>query len=481
MGGRNKVAADPLCDLVVNASGKPAGTDGLADGSVGFAGLPAGRYVVGLSTPPVATGGTAHEPPAYEPLADQVVDVTAGEVTAVTMIQYRSATLIITKVDPSGAPLAGACFSVSGPGFTIAGCDGPTIARAGPGDGRADGLLVLNLVSQSGKSVSPGTYDLRELRAPDGYATNPDQRISVVKDRATRLTITNRPGPADTGGVVIQTVDPAGATLTGHCYGVWTEAPGGGRNKVAADPLCDLVVNASGKPAGTDGLADGSVGFAGLPAGRYVVGLSTPPVATGGTAHEPPAYEPLADQVVDVTAGEVTAVTMIQYRSATLIITKVDPSGAPLAGACFSVSGPGFTIAGCDGPTIARAGPGDGRADGLLVLNLVSQSGKSVSPGTYDLRELRAPDGYATNPDQRISVVKDRATRLTITNRPGPADTGGVVIIGLALEIEFDDHDRQAHRHADLQRRHDGHWPGATRGRRSLRQLEGQRGPREHD
>ena len=431
-GVRSKVVAASRCDGRPNPDGSANGeSDGLADGSLGFSGVPAGRYVLGLTRAPVLT-----RPPAYEPIADQVVSVTTGQVSQLTITQYRAGTIVIRKVDPAGAPLAGACFSLTG-GSSDAkafGCDGPGVGTAGPGDGLPDGILVLTPVNTDGTGVSPGSYTLAETRPPDGYAAAPDQTVTTEADRATRLTVTNRPGPAGTGGLAIRTVDPAGIALTDYCYGLFSDGGGGIRDKVVAASRCDGRPNPDGSANGeSDGLADGSLGFSGVPAGRYVLGLTRAPVLT-----RPPAYEPIADQVVSVTTGQVSQLTITQYRAGTIVIRKVDPAGAPLAGACFSLTG-GSSDAkafGCDGPGVGTAGPGDGLPDGILVLTPVNTDGTGVSPGSYTLAETRPPDGYAAAPDQTVTTEADRATRLKVTNRPGPAGTGGVAIIGLVLEID---------------------------------------------
>ena len=195
-----------------------------------------------------------------------------------------------------------------------------------------------------------------------------------------------------------------------------THYPRGGRSTTPCTPT------APHGPA--DGRVDGSLGWAGLAPGDYLVVETLPPTDAGGGS-----YGAAPDAPVTITAGEVSRLTVHHDRLNALTILKVDAAGAPLPGACFAIEREesGRTrptgSAWCDDEASASSGgpPGDGRADGILVL---PSNDLTLTTGTYTLIESKAPDGYAALELATVELAPDRATVLTITNDTGPVVAG---------------------------------------------------------
>ncbi len=227
---------------------------------------------------------------------------------------------------------------------------------------------------------------------------------------------------AGTGSLVVRTVDPAGTPVTNRCFELRTDAGGGARGAPVADGRrCDAPRDPTGLIGPEDGRVDGSLSFTGLAPGRYV--LVEVPVNDR--------YEPIADQPVVVTAGAISSLTLTHFATGALTLYKVDAAGAPLAGACFGVVGTTFAL--CDGAGGPGMPSGDGKADGILLLPRLDPT-RAI--GTFTLRELWAPAGYAPVPDQTFTTSTTTATKLTVANALASGSGGGAG--GLAIELEID-------------------------------------------
>ena len=408
------------CDAAIDGARIPAPADGIADGTLGFGGLARGRYV--LAQTQVASDATG----AYLPIPDRVATVRADGLTHVEITNAQARMVIIRTETDAGVLLPGSCFVLDGGRIgRSSGCDGAGGIGADfpiAGDGAPDGVIML-------RGVEKGNIPLQQVRAPAGYGPAPDRAFTISGTAETQIVVTNTLG-ANTGSLVVTMVDPAARPITNACLEIWTDAGGGTRGSRLGKATCDAdhVTDPRGvDPGPFDGLPDGVLSFPGLARGSYVIVTVRPPSDPNGT------YERLADRTVDVRAGAITPITLIHRLPDSLVIHKVDPAGAPLPGACFEIDGGRLaTASGCDGPGSPAIAPGDGLADGILVL-------RGLSKGTFTLHELHAPPGYTPAPDQAIALPGGKQVEVTVTNTLGPATGGGGglgQVVSLELEVE---------------------------------------------
>ena len=416
------VTHSPTCDAAPPAAQdvEKVPHDGAADGTLGVADVAPGDYLVVERRPPTDAVGS------YAPLADLPVTTRAGRLTRLDLERLRARGLALTVVDDSGARLLGACFQLGEDDRiqpAIRACDG---GGAG-GDGRADGIVVLTLA----EGDKPGPRPLRETVAPAGYAPVAERQVTVAAE-GIALTVTHRLA-AGTGGLVATVTDATGQPLGSACVELWTVAAGGARGtRVTGAATCD----AAGPPGrgvekiAHDGLADGSLGLAEVVPGDYVLVGVRPPADAAGP------YPALADTPVSIRHGRLTSVTLVATRPATVLVRKVDEAGRPLPGACFRLGTGREGQVRCDGPGGPSLGPGDGRADGLLLLGDAAVH----KPGPQPLEETVAPPGYSLAAATTATLLADGGAEVTVTDEPGAGQAGGPPTTGLVptLELEID-------------------------------------------
>ncbi|HEY8238197.1 MAG TPA: hypothetical protein VIF63_02075, partial [Candidatus Limnocylindrales bacterium] len=187
---------------------------------------------------------------------------------------------------------------------------------------------------------------------------------------------------ADTpGGLAVAAVDPAGTSLVGTCFELYTDAGGGTLGKLVVDgKRCDKARRADGKAGPEDGLLDGVTAWSNLAPGAFVLHEVLGPALAGTAA----TYEVGPDTAVSISAGAVTSLRLVHRPQPGLTLHKVDATGRALPGACFSLSAlDRAAVAACDGPRPQGSVPaGDGLADGLLVFTALAPTGK---PTRYTL------------------------------------------------------------------------------------------------
>jgi hypothetical protein len=267
--------------------------------------------------------------------------------------------------------LDGACFKVFRTGFTTTVCDG------GTGDMEPDQgvVAVENLV--------PNTYSVQETTAPADYVLDTTVYSVVVPpgtSGAVALTINN---VIKTGSLRIHKIDGDQLPLGGACFAI--DGPG------FTGTLCD---NQSGDANNSYGeLRKNS-----LRPGEYTVQESSAPA---GYDIDPTVYT-LFVFPDDAVLAEVTIVNQPSLGS--LVIHKVDDDNAALAGACFTVTGPGFSGNLCDdGENDVNTDPGELRMDNL-------------EPGLYTIVENQAPSGYALSPSvYSVTVTAGGSAMAEIT------------------------------------------------------------------
>ena len=196
------------------------------------------------------------------------------------------------------------------------------------------------------------------------------------------------PPPPRTGDLLVFKVDEGDQALSGACFALLDG------ETIVAGPRCDA----------DDGSEDGTIAFEGVGVGDYALRETRRPAA---------GYAPIADLPVTIALNETTEVAVEnRLRPGRLTVRKTDVNGNPLADACFDLEPDGL------GPLCTDAA-------GLLTF-------EAVAPGTYDVTETTAPEGYlAADPLSGVVVNPGATTTLDVVNAlaPPPPDTGSIQVV----------------------------------------------------
>ncbi len=290
------------------------------------------------------------------------VTVSDGDTAVLRLTNTPAGRLEIHKIEAgSKKPLAGAKLIVTAP-------DGSQITLTTDGAGLAS---LDNLV--------PGTYKVQEREAPKNYIrTDAIFSVTVQAGETSVLTVPNTP----MGRLELRKIDAASKEpLAGASFTV-----------VAPDGKTYTLLTDDNGIATLDGLAPG----------RYTVQEKA----------TPDGYL-LSDTVYTVTleAGKTTvqvipnAKVPAKVGMGVLLITKLDAdTKAPLANVPFQLTAPDGTQTTL---TTDRSG--------IVIADLL--------PGTYQLKEQHAPDGYVLDETVRTVVIAEsKATTLEILNTQEKAD-----------------------------------------------------------
>lgn len=332
------------------------------DGRIGLLNVPAGTYTLREVRRPSTV---------YVRASDRIVEIAPGSAIEVPVQnRLRAATLVIDKVNETGAALNGACFALDG-AIRYERCDSDDSA----GD---DGTLTF-------QGVVPGDYTLIETLIPAGYDGASNQSVTLAPGQRLVLTVENAPlpPPVEAGDLVLTKVDPTGAPLAGACFSLREG------DRTVAGPRCD----------GADGIAEGTLTFSGVAAGTYTLHETRVPAAI---------YQRADDREVTIEAGGTTNVTVENVlKPGRVLVQKVSEQGHLLQGACFDLAPDGQ-------PSRCTDGSGTVLFSGLEA-------------GTYSLEETQAPAGYiAAGAIEGIVVNPGATTVLTVENElaPPPPNTG---------------------------------------------------------
>jgi len=352
--------------------------DGALEGITEFADLAAGSYLVRQIQPP--TGG-------YTTAGDTATRLEPGEAAVVTVVnQARPGSLAIRKTDDAGQLLADACFALrSGDRAIYTVCDNDVRDA-----NRGVGTIVFG-------TVAPGTYLLRETQPPAGYLAAADREVVISANQRRQLTVVDAlaPPPERTGDLRVFKVDTRGRTLAGSCFAV---VDGNGQVLV---PRCDA----------NDGADDGVILLAGIAPGNYTLRETRRPSAD---------YELAADVAVTIVENRTVDVEVEnRLRNGRILIRKIDPNGAPLAGACFDI-------------VEDAAGESCTDANGTVTFS-------GLVPGIYRVVETEAPPGHLGGPAlDPVTVRPGSTTTVDVVNQPAPPppDSGSIQIRKFVCPVE---------------------------------------------
>jgi prealbumin domain-containing protein len=354
-----------------NQSTEACAADTGTDGVTRFPDIAPGSYVVRQTQPPsggFALGGSTAT----------VVD--PGESATVTITnQLRPGSLLIRTTNQAGEALADACYALNRDDRTRYNvCDNDA------NDGNlAPGIILLS-------SVTAGDYVLAETQPPAGYQPVADQDVTIAGNQRTQVSVVNTPEPPAerTGDLRVFKIDLNGNALAGACFAL---IDGGGR---LLYPACDS----------DDDADDGVILLTGVAIGDYTLRETRRPSAD---------YETAADQAVSVTENVTTDVEVENaLRLGRVLIRKSNPSGAPLANACFDLK---------EDASGAQCTDENGET---LFTGLI--------PGVYTLQETQAPEGYLeASALDAVTVRPGSTATVAVTNQPAPPppDSGSLQVV----------------------------------------------------
>ncbi|MEA2585315.1 MAG: hypothetical protein QOF33_3400 [Thermomicrobiales bacterium] len=323
--------------------------------------------------------------------------------------------VVVTKKDPNGNILAGACYQVfvnAGNGSLGAPVNGTSKCD------RYDEAQNDGRVRYTG--IAPGKYVLWEYRSPKGYVVGKRVKFEVKAGQTTNLSVKNTPGGAE---LRVTTVNEVGTKLANACYGVNKDAGGGAQGELVA-----------GGSDGYDGPPDGVTSIGWLAPGDYVLSQVC---ATAG-------HLKAKNRTFHVDAGQtivkLTVKNLTDAPAGTLVVVKLGPNGKPLGGgdgACFGVFQDGgngrlgsFVKSRCDAH--------DGRADGLIKIG-------DIGAGNYILHESRSPEGHVVGGNTPFVMPADKPKRLSVRNAAGgivlkvrTKDSAGNLLAGACYQVHLD-------------------------------------------
>lgn len=357
--------APPLAGVelaIVDSLGKTVATLVTNQNGEATATLPAGSYTVKQTKAPAGYD--------INPSTQSFVIFRSGVTTTTFYNQKAQPTTGQLKVSVydlnSGSALQGA-------EFTVIDSTGKVITTF---ETNQTGTITLN--------VAPGTYRLKETKAPNGYDLNTSvQTITIVRGGTTTASFYNQKTRPNTGQLKVHVYDGDGVTsLAGAEFS---------------------VLNAAGESVGT--LTTGANGEATitLPAGSYQLKETKAPAGYDLNS---------ITQSLTVSQSGVTSIAFYNQKtrpaSGKVTVRLYDSvSGSALAGAEFAVLD-------TSGKTIAT-----------VVTNQSGEGVLSLPAGNYRVKESKAPNGYQLNvASQMITVARDGMTTLTFYNQKTPSTTG---------------------------------------------------------
>jgi uncharacterized surface anchored protein len=250
-------------------------------------------------------------------------------------------------------------------------------------DENADGSVTF-------QGVAPGTYSIHQTKRAAGFLPVGDFEMTITSAPAVQhipiYLMSARTVQRTTANIALQTFDASSMNLIpGACYLI----EGGSIN-------------------GCDENADGQVAYKDVRVGTYVV---RPTKTLDG-------YQPVQRQWIAVThdgpipiyAYPVETTSPASRGKVNVSLVSLDPStGNALAGACYVIVN--ASIEGCDEN-------GDGKVDY-----------RDVTPGTYTVHQMKAPDDLPAMPDQVVTITNAPNQLIDLYQMPPASQTGTRVAI----------------------------------------------------
>jgi uncharacterized surface anchored protein len=291
------------------------------------------------------------------------VEITSDQFIKLVFEDRRIGSLQIKKVDEfSGAPLAGAKFTVHHQGGELLGDDFTT---------GADGAISI-------PAAEPDWYVIRETKAPLGYALdNTAKTIEVKAAVPTVVTFTNRPL---SGIEILKTDATSHAPLSGATFTV---------ERVSGERVGSYKTDAAGK-----------IIVSGLTEGTYIVSETIAPEGYILDA------EP---QTVMVKSGRLTTAEFANKPLAGLKIIKLDSATRqPIAGVEFMVS----KLSGEGVENEFRGTTFKTDKAGMIYI-------PGLENGYYTVTEIKAAEGYILDAEPKtVPVQSGKPTVLEVLNAP---------------------------------------------------------------
>lgn len=312
----------------------------------------------------------------------QTIKVEESGTFTATFYNYPKSSLIIEKLDKATKePLADAVFKVTTAQGTVVGSDNGLYRTDGSGL-----ILIPNL--------QPGAYVVSEVNAPDGYLLdNTEQHIKITTEKVHRLTFYNQA----VGGLLIKKMDAE-----------------------TKEPLADVlfkVTTGDGTVVGTNENGEyrtddnGFISIRGLKPDTYLI--QEIQAKEGYLLDDTP-------KTVVVKDEKTYTIEFFNHHHGNLLILKKDTvTGQPLAGATFKITNAAGEFTAANNGHLSSNGIYTTDENGQILLS-------SLSPDTYIVTEITAPDGYIIDSTPQTVVVNTEDTQtLTFTNAP----KGGLTII----------------------------------------------------
>jgi hypothetical protein len=307
-----------------------------------------------------------------------------GQATELTFkLEKGGSTIEVTSIDAAGKPLTGACFILTA--VPESGGSGPAASYACAGK-KSKGLVRFD-------GFAPGQYETIVLDQPENAATlKQNQLFTVEKGKTSKIAYTF--GPA--GSVKLVFVNPDGSQLsTPRCWGL---AP------------VDAEFFFQGLACGPD--QSGAFLTDDVPAGTYGLAIFNQGIPRNT------ALPKKAVKIV-VKAAKVSEVT-IQLTSGGqgVVVSTLDPDGAPLNGACISV------LSMKDGKPYRQAGytcpAADEQASGTTTF-------WGLEPGSYYVQVTSFGQAqYAAPALKKVKISAGKEADVTIQ-----AEIGGILNVSV--------------------------------------------------
>jgi uncharacterized surface anchored protein len=286
-----------------------------------------------------------------------------GKVKTVVFTDHKKPGLTITKTDEAtGARLADAHFRVES-------LDGSGFYYEGATDG--NGQIHLD-------NLAEGVYEITETAAPDGYIiANHPKQVELLADTTVNVIFTNRAKPVLR---IVKLDENTKQPLAGAKFTV---------QKTESATVSEYVTG-----------ADGTVTIPNLDETVYSVTEIVPPA--GYVLDDDPHTD------IRLEWGKTSTIVFENKPKPGLLITKVDAdTGLPVGVATFRVA----KVGGFDFQEVTTDESGS-----VFMENL--------EPGTYEVSEITAPDGYLKDaPTQTIILIAGENTAVLMPDHKKPTLT----------------------------------------------------------